>query len=51
MPERPDFHELDDPAQPQTALNGRDLADEAEGYSSPGRRLIPSSVVGCSPTA
>jgi hypothetical protein len=32
MPERPDLHELDDRGQAQTALNGRDLADEAEGY-------------------
>jgi hypothetical protein len=33
MPERPDFHELDDRAQAQTAFSGRDLADETEGYS------------------
>jgi hypothetical protein len=33
MPEGPDFHELDDRAHSQTALNGRDLAGEVEGYN------------------
>jgi hypothetical protein len=31
MPERPDFHELDDRAQPQTATIGADRPDEVEG--------------------
>ena len=33
MPERPDFHELDDRAQPQPISIGADRPDEVEGYN------------------
>jgi hypothetical protein len=58
MPERQDLPDLDGRAQPQPATAGAGRPDEVEGYNLVldgeewgGRRLIPSSAAGCSPTA